>query len=94
MNNFEKESSTELLLGNELLLEAPSAVQRGIGRIALQSVMDSDPREPLELRPHQVEAWNALHAHRTNGNNKGLLHMATGLGKTIVVAGDIATFSE
>jgi superfamily II DNA or RNA helicase len=94
MTHPDMSSSSEVLLDHELLKEVPEAVQRGIGHIALRGFSDTDPGEPLELRPHQVEAWNALHAHRMAGKNKGLVHMATGLGKTIVVAGDIATFAQ
>ncbi|KAB1658159.1 DEAD/DEAH box helicase [Pseudoclavibacter sp. CFCC 11306] len=52
------------------------------------------PLPGIEARPYQVEAWQRLRNVRDQGQRSGLVHMATGLGKTIVAAGDIAQFIE
>ncbi len=48
---------------------------------------------PIELRPYQIEALDALVDHRASGHHEALLHLATGLGKTNVAAMDIANFA-
>lgn len=50
--------------------------------------------ERIEPRPYQQEAWVRLHQVRQAGERAALVHMATGLGKTTVAAGDIAQFLE
>ncbi len=50
--------------------------------------------ESIEYRQYQVDAWNALSDTRKEGSDRALLHMATGLGKTTVAAGDVAAFIQ
>lgn len=57
-------------------------------------LMNERHQESFDIKNHQLEAWDGLHKHRASGWSTGLLHMATGLGKTTVVAGDIYAFSE
>jgi len=74
-------------------LDIPDYIAKGIGRVALSHPEINHP-EAFELRHHQVEAWQSIYEHRESGENKALLHMATGLGKTTVIAGDIIAFSQ
>lgn len=87
-------------IGREHLARAPINVRRAIGSIGLNTVAQEkqwstgERSRSVEIRAHQVDAWTALSNHRDKGKNKALIHMATGLGKTTVVAGDIASFTE
>ncbi len=45
-------------------------------------------------RPYQLDALEAIKAHRASGEQRGLLTMATGLGKTLVGALDIDAFLD
>lgn len=79
---------------NEQLIEnSPEQVRRALGLLALNS-LESKNESAFQFRRYQIEAWDSLHAHRTAGAREGLLHMATGLGKTTVIAGDIAAYSQ
>ena len=51
-------------------------------------------RIQIEPRPLQKEALEALHHHRSQGFQKGLLQMATGLGKTWLANFDIQAFQN
>lgn len=46
----------------------------------------------LELRPEQVGALDAIVTARSEGEDRALIQMATGLGKTTVVAADVYRF--
>lgn len=46
----------------------------------------------FESRPYQLEAWDALWQAREAGKDRGLIHLATGLGKTSVAVFDYAKF--
>lgn len=48
----------------------------------------------LEARVEQAEALDAIHEARINGAKRALVQMATGLGKTTVVAADVKRFLE
>lgn len=86
--------------GQEHLAHAPLNVRRAIGALSLNTVSQEkewstgERTKSLEIRPYQVDAWVALQEHRDTGAKNALLHMATGLGKTTVAAGDIAAFIE
>ncbi|MDO6461480.1 DEAD/DEAH box helicase family protein [Granulosicoccaceae sp. 1_MG-2023] len=58
---------------------------------------DIDEQEPEPTvpspRPHQVEALQALESTRARGFKKGLVVLATGMGKTYLAAFDAAQFS-
>ena len=78
----------------ELLQSAPGPVRRAIGNLALRQSVEVASAKPIELRPYQIEAWSALHQHRFAGERTGLVQMATGLGKTTVATGDVASFEQ
>lgn len=48
--------------------------------------------QEFESRSYQLEAWDSLWQARAEGKDKGLLHLATGLGKTSVAVFDYAKF--
>ncbi len=48
----------------------------------------------IEERPYQLDCLNALARTRQNGHDKALIHMATGLGKTTVVATDVKRYLQ
>lgn len=48
--------------------------------------------QEFESRPYQLEAWDAIWRARDSGSDRGLLHLATGLGKTSVAVFDYAQF--
>jgi superfamily II DNA or RNA helicase len=52
-----------------------------------------DPSD-VEIRPYQVQAWQALHNSRANGSQRALGHLATGLGKTTVAVMDVKNFVQ
>lgn len=78
----------------ELLRSAPDPVRKAIGNLALRQSVEVASAKPIELRPYQIEAWSALHQHRLAGERTGLVQMATGLGKTTVATGDVASFEQ
>lgn len=48
----------------------------------------------MKLREYQKEALSKISESRYNGNNSALLHMATGLGKTILAVQDVVEYSK
>ena len=88
------------IIGQEHLTHAPLNVRRAIGAMAVRTAgqekewATGERSKSVEIRPYQVDAWAALQNHRDGGEKNALLHMATGLGKTTVAAGDIASFVE
>ena len=48
----------------------------------------------IEERQYQIECLAILAQLRQSGHNRALVHMATGLGKTTVVAGDVKRYLE
>jgi superfamily II DNA or RNA helicase len=54
-------------------------------RQALDTVKNQAPRAP-QLRPYQVEAQQAILEHRARGVRTQLVSLATGLGKSVVIA--------
>lgn len=48
----------------------------------------------IEPRQYQLEAWNALYSARRNGQDKALVQLATGLGKTLVAAVDVSRYID
>jgi superfamily II DNA or RNA helicase len=54
-------------------------------RQALDTVKNQAPRAP-QLRPYQVEAQQAILEHRARGIRTQLVSLATGLGKSVVIA--------
>jgi superfamily II DNA or RNA helicase len=69
----------------ELQDATPTAVTRPRRRPALETVRPAQPRAP-HLRPYQVEAQQAILEHRARGVRTQLVSLATGLGKSVVIA--------
>lgn len=65
-----------------------------------QQIGQTEQSPPLEIRekvtprPLQVEALEALHFHRKEGFTRGLVQLATGLGKTWLANFDIQSFQQ
>lgn len=57
---------------------------------AFYEVMLADPT--VQARPEQLECLDAIELARKNGDRRALVHMATGLGKTTVLASDVKRF--
>lgn len=57
---------------------------------ALREIFDAHPE--IEERPYQIECLDALDRVRKDGGKVALVQMATGLGKTTVVASDVKRF--
>lgn len=52
------------------------------------------PDSGFQARSYQLDAWGRLWDHRQAGQDRRLLHMATGLGKTTVAGIDMLKFQE
>lgn len=48
----------------------------------------------LPLRPYQLQASRALEEARDGGHNRALVHLATGLGKTVLAASDALSYQD
>lgn len=48
----------------------------------------------FEVREYQLDAWGSLWDARQQGQERGLVHLATGLGKTSVAVFDVMKFRE
>lgn len=64
--------------------------QQTLGENALQA----EALQAFEARPHQQDAWASLWQAREDGATKGLLRLATGLGKTPIAILDYAKFRQ
>lgn len=69
----------------ELQEAAPVVIGRPRRRAALDSTRQAQPKAP-HLRPYQVESQQAILEHRARGIRTQLVSLATGLGKTVVIA--------
>ncbi|MBV8370556.1 MAG: DEAD/DEAH box helicase [Candidatus Eremiobacteraeota bacterium] len=69
----------------ELTDATPAAMTRPRRRPALEPARAATPRAP-HLRPYQVEAQQAILEHRARGVCSQLVSLATGLGKTVIIA--------
>ena len=69
----------------ELQDATPAAPTRPRRRPALEPARAAQPRPP-HLRPYQVEAQQAILEHRARGVRSQLVSLATGLGKSVVIA--------
>ncbi len=55
----------------------------------------TNPSSPeFEVREYQLDAWAALWDARQRGETRGLVHLATGLGKTSVAVFDVMKFRK
>lgn len=69
----------------ELHEATPAVSMRSRRRPALETGRTQTPRAP-HLRPYQVEAQQAILEHRARGIRSQLVSLATGLGKTVIIA--------
>lgn len=69
-------------------------VLRPAGKIIQEEADQIKAIQAFESRPYQVEAWDVLWAAREAGADRGLIHLATGLGKTSVAVFDYARFRK
>src|ERR1700694_79226 len=69
----------------ELQHATPAAPPRAQRRQAHDNGRTATPRAP-HLRPYQVEAQQAILEHRARGVRSQLVSLATGLGKTVIIA--------
>jgi superfamily II DNA or RNA helicase len=69
----------------ELKDATPAVTVRPRRRPALETARTAKPRAP-HLRPYQVEAQQAILEHRARGVRSQLVSLATGLGKSVVIA--------
>lgn len=71
-----------------------SGVMRPAERVRQAEATDNQQKaiKDFESRPYQVEAWDSLWHAREAGSDRGLIHLATGLGKTSVGILDYAKF--
>lgn len=53
-----------------------------------------EPQQEFEVRRYQLEAWANVWEARQEGQTRGLVHLATGLGKTSVAVFDVMKFRE
>lgn len=53
-----------------------------------------EPQQEFEVRRYQLEAWANVWEARQAGQTRGLVHLATGLGKTSVAVFDVMKFRE
>lgn len=70
---------------------------RNVGEIALTLTQKEQFKpetafEDFTPRDYQLEAWDAIRLVRETGQNKALIHLATGLGKTTVAVVDALRF--
>lgn len=54
----------------------------------------NDALRSFEVRDYQLDAWSELWSARQDGKTRGLVHLATGLGKTSVAVFDVMKFRE
>ncbi len=69
----------------ELQEAAPAVTARPRRRAALDHIRPAHSKAP-HLRPYQVEAQQAILEHRARGVRSQLVSLATGLGKSVVIA--------
>jgi superfamily II DNA or RNA helicase len=65
--------------------KARTVAERPRHRVAQAAAVQSHTRAP-HLRPYQVEAQRAILEHRARGVRTQLVSLATGLGKTVIIA--------
>ena len=92
----EYESSWEHLSNEERRkkIAAHISAMRIGHRILEESHAQQEAIQDFEARPYQLDAFNALWTARRDGADRGLIHLATGLGKTSVAVVDYAAFRQ
>lgn len=90
----EYDSSWEHLTSSERRTKIASHIATmGLGRRILQErYVQQEAVQDFEARSYQLDAFNALWSARKEGADRGLIHLATGLGKTSVAVVDYAAF--
>lgn len=92
----EYESSWEHLSGEERRKKIATHISdMRIGhRVLKESHAQREAIQDFEARTYQLDAFNALWTARRDGADRGLIHLATGLGKTSVAIVDYAAFRQ
>lgn len=92
----EYESSWEHLSSEERRkkIAAHIADMRIGHRVLEESHAQQEAIQDFEARIYQLDAFNALWTARRDGADRGLIHLATGLGKTSVAVVDYAAFRQ
>lgn len=96
-NPDERQTSQERGLKNERLRKVQAFVQdvlRPADTTLGEQKAQADEVRKFESRQYQLEAWDALWQAREQGADRGLIHLATGLGKTSVAVFDYAKFRQ
>ncbi len=65
-----------------------------VGQLLSDSAELEEPLYEFETRDYQLDAWAYLWQARQDGAKTGLIHLATGLGKTSVAVFDVMKFRE
>lgn len=63
-------------------------------RVLEESRVQQEAIQDFEARTYQLDAFNALWTARQGGAEHGLIHLATGLGKTSIAVVDYAAFRQ
>ncbi len=92
----EYESSWEYLSNEERRKKIAAHISgMHIGhRVLEESHAQQEAIQDFEARSYQLDAFNALWTARRDGADRGLIHLATGLGKTSVAVVDYAAFRQ
>lgn len=92
----EYEVSWEHLSGEERRekIAAHISAMRIGHRVLEESHAQQEAIQDFEARSYQLDAFNSLWTARRNGADRGLIHLATGLGKTSVAVVDYAAFRQ
>lgn len=92
----EYEKSWEHLLGEERRKKIATHISdMRIGhRVLEESHAQQEAIQDFEARTYQLDAFDALWTARRDGADRGLIHLATGLGKTSVAVVDYAAFRQ
>lgn len=84
--------------GSEALYDVPMELAKTVGYFAVsdpyRGLDEKGAREPIKVRPYQLEGVRDIQAHRAEGQQTALLHVATGLGKTTMDAMDAFQFEQ
>jgi superfamily II DNA or RNA helicase len=59
-----------------------------------EQLTNEEPQQEFEVREYQLEAWTNVWDARQEGKTRGLIHLATGLGKTSVAVFDVMKYRE
>jgi len=84
--------------GAEVLYDVSEVLAKTVGYFALdgphRGLDENGVRTLIDVRPYQVEGVQAIQTNREEGHRAGLLHVATGLGKSTMDAMDAMQFDR